>query len=124
MTLSTEEFFTFNGGRWRPLLQNSFEKSPIPMAAANGAWLHIPYGGNLYETDGGNLQTTYSLTIWIPAVVDGVPSNDYTLIKAKYLRFGSLTTPFGSQNARLATLNVHYVYRDQTWVGEATWEWA
>lgn len=111
--------FTFNGAAYRLIIPALNQSAPAPEPGDPGAWVHIPYGGNKFETDGTTLQT-----IWSPeGGIMIMSSADYATFNTLRRRFGTLTTPWGTFRARLARLNV-VPYDDDTYRGTATWEWA
>lgn len=109
----------FAGAQFRLMLPAANQYAPRPRPASTGAWLHIPYGGNKFESDNSSLHT-----VWQPSggilIVDQAA---YTTFEANYQRFASLKTPWGTFNARLDQLEVAR-FTDGSYRGAAAWSWA
>lgn len=113
---------TFGGtaGRWRFIVPAANQRAPRPRSATTGQWLHVPFGGNKFVTDGSHLHTILQPQGGIVVVDDAA----YAIFEGLYDRFGALVIPkWGTFTARLAQLDV-VPYADGSFRGAVTWEWA
>jgi hypothetical protein len=111
--------FTFNSGDFYLIVPALNQSAPQPRPATGGQWVHIPYGGNRYEWDG-----SFEHTVWSPqGGIKILDATSYSLFAAKYGRFATLTTPWGTFSARLASFDQMVPYDDGSYRGPVTFEW-
>ena len=114
--------FRFGGGRYRPVIDAWQVYTPVPVSGSMGEWTHVPYGGNVFETDGSSLHTTWTVRVQI------MDSEDYRLFRINWHKFADLTAPAeiftGTKRARLSNWsNMQFQPRNGSWIGEVVFEW-
>lgn len=110
--------FSFGAGKYRLIVPSLNQGSPRPRPATSGQWIHIPYGGNKFETDGSRLHI-----VWQPTGGIVIPSAaDYAIFDGLYDKFALLITPWGTFNARLDQLDIA-PYGDGSFRGACQWSW-
>jgi hypothetical protein len=111
--------FDYGGGAYRLIVPAMNQRAPKPHTEAVGMWVHTPFGGNKWITDGANLHTT-----WTPqGGIVIVSEDDYAVFDELRNRFANLTTPWGTFYARLARLEVA-PHTDGSYRGSVSFEWA
>lgn len=112
--------FSFGGGLYELVVPADNQRVPRPRPGTTGAWVHVPYAtGNLWETDGGRRETS-----WSPPGGIVIPdAASYAIFEALYDRWGLLVFPWGTVNARLDTLDLT-PYEDGSYMGSVQWSWA
>lgn len=114
--------FTYNGGRYRPVLDESGAWTPVPMSGNFGEWSHTRRLGNFFDGDGKNLHTVWTVRIQIFSM------DDFRKIRSGLHRFADLTAPpevfSGTRSARLLNWsNMRYHADKSYWLGEVSWEY-
>lgn len=112
--------FSYSSATYRLIIPSLNVLCPEPSPGDPGEWVHVPHGGNKFETDGSVLHT-----IWTPDGGIVIPNPDhYPIFRSLLRRFAPLQTKWGTFNARLAKLDVRYHSDDGSFRGSVTWEWA
>lgn len=115
------DYLSFGGGQFLLILPDRNLWAPRPQPAQAGGWTHVPFGGNVWETDSSSLQTTWQIEGGIK--IRGAA--DYDTMRALAGRFAPLVTPWGTFNARLQPETFKLSRHDDgSYRGQAVFEWA
>lgn len=87
--MNVTSYFTFGTAKYRPILSDKALDLAVPVPQPVGEWRHVPYGNNVYVTDGSFQHVTWSPNILL------LDSASYNALRALRGQVEILSLPRG-----------------------------